>query len=374
MNFLTELKFAGNEIWRFFALFVVILLSFAVGRVGRLLLDKRGQRLKESDRLKPLGLVFISLSKPIVFITLLIGLRIGFVFLDMSNQVQNLVDTVIRVLSAVTIGYAVYSLVSMIDYYLGQYTSKSKNKIDDMLAPLIRKSLKLTVIVIVGVFVAESLAGKPITTLVASLGVGGLAVAFAAQETIKNFFGSLVIMADKPFTLGERVEIDGYDGMVEEVGFRSTKIRTFDGHLVTVPNSDVANKFVRNIGKRPFIRRVANITITYDTPPEKVERAVEIIKEILGTHEGMHPDFPPRVFFNEFNDASLNLLMIYWYHPPDYFQLLAFSEKVNMEILKRFNKEGIDFAFPTQTIYLANDDKRQLAIKLLRDDPDKSSS
>ncbi len=368
MDFLTELKIAGNEAWRFVALFIVILMSLVFGRIARLLMERRGKKLEESPRLKPLGLVFISLAKPVVFIFILIGLRIGFVFLAMTEPVQNLVDTAIRVLTAVTIGYAVYSLVSIVDYYLGQYTKKTKNKIDDMLVPLIRKSLRLTVIVIVGVFVAESLAGKPITTLVAGLGVGALAVAFAAQETIKNFFGSLVIMADKPFQLGERVEIDGFDGSVEEVGFRSTKIRTLDGHLVTVPNSDVANKLVRNIGKRPFIRRVANITITYDTPPEKVEQAVGIIKEILDNHEGMDPDFPPRVFFSEFNDASLNILMIYWFHPPDYFQYLAFGQKVNMEILKRFNEEGIDFAFPTQSIYLANDDKRQLAIKMLRDD------
>jgi len=121
---------------------------------------------------------------------------------------------------------------------------------------------------------------------------------------------------------------------------------------VTVPNSEMVNKAVRNVGKRPFIRRVANITITYDTPPEKVRRAVAILEELLSDHEGRHPDFPPRVFFNEFNDWSLNLLMIYWYHPPDYWDYLAFTHRLNLEILERFNAEGIAFAFPTQTLHV----------------------
>jgi len=166
-----------------------------------------------------------------------------------------------------------------------------------------------------------------------------------------------VILGDKPFEVGDRVVVAGHDGPVEGVGFRSSKIRTLDGHLVTVPNSEIVNASVQNIGKRPYIRRLANITITYDTPPEKVERAIAIVKDVLQDHEGMNTDFPPRVFFNDFNDCSLNILMIYWYHPPDYWKYQEFSQGVNMAILKRFNAEGIEFAFPTQTIYLANDDK-----------------
>lgn len=365
MDFLTEYKLVGNELWRYLGLFIVILLSLVFGRVTRLFLKRRGEKLKQSERFKALGLIFNSLAKPSVFLVVLIGLRVGFLFLTMTDPVQNAVDTILRIMTAVTIGYIIYSLVDVADYYIMQWTSRTRTKIDDMLAPLIRKSLRITVVIIVALFIADSLSEKPITTVIAGLGVGGLAVALAAQDTLKNFFGSLVIMADKPFQIGDRVEIEGHDGPVEEVGFRSTKIRTLEGHLVTIPNSEVANRLVRNIGQRPYIRRVANITITYDTPPEKVERAVEIIKEILDDHEGMNPDFPPRVFFNEFNDASLNILMIYWYHPPDYWKYLDFTERVNKEILQRFNQEGIEFAFPTQTIYLANDEKRQLAVKLM---------
>ena len=205
------------------------------------------------------------------------------------------------------------------------------------------------------------------------MGIGGLAFALAAQDTLKNFFGSLALFTDKPFQIGERVIIDGHDGPVEDVGLRSTRIRTLDGHLVTIPNGELARMTVQNIGKRPYIRRLFNIGITYDTSPEKVEKAVKIIKEILKGHEGMNPEFPPRVFFDKFNSDSLNILVIYWYHPPEYWDFMRFSEKVNLEILNRFNSAGIDFAFPTQTLFLTGDEKRPLNIDLSGDVPDNKS-
>jgi len=140
-------------------------------------------------------------------------------------------------------------------------------------------------------------------------------------------------------------------------------VRTLTGHLVTVPNEKMATSKIENIGKRPSIRRLSNITITYDTPPDKVERALEIIRSILENHEGMHPDFPPRAYFNEFNDASLNILMIYWYHPPNYWDFAAFSERINLQIMRAFEAEGIEFAFPTTTTYLAHDERRPLHIQ-----------
>ena len=174
-------------------------------------------------------------------------------------------------------------------------------------------------------------------------------------------------MTDKPFQVGEGIKLAGLDGVVESLGFRSTRIRTLEGHLVTIPNSEVAASAIENIGKRPYIRRLTNITITYDTPPNKVQRAVDIVRQILENHEGMHPDRPPRVYFNEFNDASLNLLVIYRYEPADYWMFVDFNHRVNMEILRRFNEEGIDFAFPTQTVHLANDPKRKWGLQLLEE-------
>jgi MscS family membrane protein len=174
-------------------------------------------------------------------------------------------------------------------------------------------------------------------------------------------------MLDKPFRVGQRITVDGHEGTVEEIGFRSTRVRTLTGHLVTIPNEKMAGGNIENIAQRPSIRRKTNITITYDTPPARVEKAVNIIRDILDNHEGMHPDFPPRIYFNEFNDTSLNILMMYWYHPPDYWSFIAFNEKVNFQIMRAYEKENIEFAFPTTTAYLAQDDRRPLHISLSGD-------
>ncbi|MCD8481953.1 MAG: mechanosensitive ion channel family protein [Verrucomicrobia bacterium] len=179
-------------------------------------------------------------------------------------------------------------------------------------------------------------------------------------------FGSIVIFSDRPFEVGDRLQVDGVDGPVVEVGFRSTKIRTLDGHLVTIPNGELVNKNIVNIAKRPYIRRTLNVTITYDTPPEKVEEALAILKSMLDNHEGMDPAFPPRVVFNEFNSTSLNILVIYWYHPPDFWKYMAFTERFNMELLRRFGEAGIVFA-STQTLHLAGDPKRPLELGLKKD-------
>ena len=164
--------------------------------------------------------------------------------------------------------------------------------------------------------------------------------------------------------MGERIVIDNYDGIVESVGFRSARIRTLTGHLVTIPNEKLVNSTVENIGKRPHIRWLTNIGITYDTPPEKVEEAVSILEAILDDHEGMDPEFPPRVFFNGFNDWSLNIMVLMWYHPADYWNFQDCLQRICLDILRRFQAAGIDFAFPSQTVYAAGDDKRILKLML----------
>ena len=133
-------------------------------------------------------------------------------------------------------------------------------------------------------------------------------------------------------------------------------MRTLNGHLITIPNSTVANSPVENISERPFIKRMSNITITYDTPPDKVARAVEIIKDILDNHEGMNPEMKPKVYFNEFNDWSLNILLVAWYHPGDWWAYLDWCHRTNLEIMRRFEAEGIEFAFPTQTLYMKKEE------------------
>jgi len=195
--------------------------------------------------------------------------------------------------------------------------------------------------------------GIPLTTLLASAGVGGLAVALAAQDTLKNVFGSIMITLDKPYQVGERIATKGYDGFVEEIGLRSTKIRLLTGHQVSVPNEDMARSDIENIGRRPHVRRTATIQMPSYTPVAKVNRALEIVRDALKDHEGMKPEFPPRVFLRDVNDASIGILVIYWYHPPNYWDYLAFSEQINLQIMEQFEAEQIPFARPGLVIHMA---------------------
>ncbi len=367
-----DIKIAGNEMWRIVLVFCILLISFVSGRVIAYIMARAARQKEMAGEDISLGrLLMRSASGPTVFLIFAAALDIAFLFLNMSDPVRKTADTIVELLVSVGIAYFLYRLVDIVEYYLNYYTRRTESNLDNMLVPLVRKSFRVVIVILAGLYIAESISGKPMSTIIAGLGLGGLAFALAAQDTIKNFFGSIMILFDKPFSVGDRIVVDGYDGPVEEVGFRSTKIRTLSGHLVTVPNERVVSSNVENIGQRPYIKRLFNVTITYDTPPDKVERAIKIIEGILENHEGMDPDLPPRVFFNEFNDASLNILVIFWFQPPDYWKFLEFSQSVNMKIFKAFEEEGIEFAFPTQTVYLANDDKRQLSLRMLDDGVEK---
>lgn len=352
-SFLTETTFAGNQIWRFIAFFVSVLLSLILGKIARSYMEKAEENplLRKKKTVRRL---VKCLARPAVLAAFTIGFIMGTSALLLSPPLSTAVATVKRILTVLAIGYSVYSLIDLLDCYLEDLSLRTESRLDDMLFPLVGKSLRITIMLVVGLQTIQALSDKPVTSIIAGLGVGGLAVALAGQDTVRNFFGSLVIIFDKPFAIGDRIVVDGHDGPIESVGFRSTKIRTLEGHVVTIPNGELVNKTVQNIGKRPYIKRTANITVTYDTPPEKVQKAIQIIKDILKNHEGMNEEYPPRVFFNAFNDWSLNIMMIYWYFPPDYWEYMAFSEKVNAEILRQFNAEHIDFAFPTQTIHMEN--------------------
>jgi MscS family membrane protein len=349
-----------NSFWDYCLIILVILAGFIAGRFLKYLCEKA--MVNTALGKNPFHNTTLNLAaRTITFPSVVIGICIALKILSVPPDVVNLKNDLTAVLMIIALTYAVYQMVELLDFWMRRLTSKTATTLDDMMVPMVRKTLRTVAVILGSVQIAQQLSDKPITSILAGLGVGGLAVALAAQDTIKNFFGSLVIFADHPFQLGDRITVDGEDGTVEEVGMRSTRIRTLDGHLVTIPNGELANKTIRNISKRPYIKRVANMTLTYDTPPERVERAMEIIKEELNRkNENFPADFPPRVYFNDFNAASLNLLVIYWFAPPDYWSFMEFDQAFNLAVLRRFNEEGIEFAFPTQTLYLAGDPNRPL--------------
>jgi MscS family membrane protein len=368
LNLLSSYSIAQNELWRVLLLFGALLAGLVVGRVLRHWLEQIAAVQREREH-PLLAIVLETMAKPMVMIAFVLGLRVGVSALVLNPVLQGWSEAIINVLIVLSVGFVAYRAVDVVTFWLKRMAERSGSKLDEMLVPMVRASLRVTISILVLLQVATVLSDKPLTSILAGLGVGGVALALAAQDTIKNFFGSLVIFADKPFELGDRIVVDGCDGSVEEVGFRSTRVRTLEGHLVTIPNGELANKTIQNITKRPNIRRIMNITVTYDTPPEKVQEAVDIVKELLQDHEGMDPEMPPRVVFNELNATSLNIFAIYWYHPPDWWMFQAFNEKVMFELLRRFNAAGIQFAFPTQTVHLAGAD--QYPLNLVMAGPDR---
>jgi MscS family membrane protein len=198
--------------------------------------------------------------------------------------------------------------------------------------------------------------GFPVTTLLASAGIGGLAIALAGQSLLKGLFGTLTLMLDKPFREGERIVVKGHDGIVEEIGLRSTKIRTFlTNHLVAIPNDQMADSEIENIGRRGHIRRVSDIHIPLDTPRAKVQQAVQAIRSVLQDHEGMDPAHPPRVYFTDFQADAFNIRIMYWYRPANLWDFYACSERINLEIFRLFEQHGIAFSLPLRHSYWKHD-------------------
>ena len=347
-------------------LFIVLLIE----RLARLTIERKRRKAEEDPKIK--HLILDAISTPLSMFIWVYGVYFAFTPLfvhfrrsDGSNLVHTVAQKAADLGVAIALVWFIFKLVSIVDLRLKKWAVSTDSTIDDILVPLVGKTLRVFIVIVGGILIIQNLTGVRIGPLLASLGIGGIAIALAAKDSIANFFGTVTILFDKPFQIGERIMIDKYDGVVEHVGFRSTRIRTLTGHLVTIPNEKVVNMGLENVGKRPHIRWLSNITITYDTPPDKVEKAVNIIKEALDNHEGMHPDFPPRAFFNGFNDSSLNILVIAWYHPADFWAMQDWQQRTCLEILRQFNDEGIDFAFPSRTVYLANDNKRQLKLKML---------
>lgn len=368
LNVFIEGQFLGNRLWQWLACLGVILAAVVVGKIVALVVQRQAQSLARREWMQVPAMLLRSLSGPgavmilaggLYLTTFVLNLTISYqerrdgTTVDVTRDLGGLWLNICKTLAVLAVGWFIYHLVDVVELYLRRWTSRTESALDDQLVPLVRKTLRVFVVVVVLLFVAQNIFNWNIAALLAGLGVGGLAVALAARETLANVFGSVTIFTDRPFRLGDRIVVKGYDGFVEEVGFRSTRIRTLEGHLVVIPNAVITAEAVENIGQRPSIRRLLNVTITYDTPPDKVQKATDILREMLAARSAsFRPDEPPRVYFSDFNAASLNIAVYYWFTPPDWWLFLAFNHAFNLELLRRYNEAGIEFAFPTQTLYL----------------------
>lgn len=358
-----------NTMATWITLLVLIFVGLAAGKLLAMVFHHLSKR-SFTGRLAAAGLALEHARKPVQLLAFGIFMQIGLAQVAMSEGLADFCSDVATLLIYIAVFWFAFNVVGLVDRVLKKMADRTDSNLDDMLVPLVRKTLRIFVLVLAVLLIADNVFGQDIGAWLAGLGIAGLAVSLAAQDSLRNLFGSVTIVFDRPFKVGDRVAYAGYDGPVEEINFRSTKIRTLTGHLVTVPNSRIVNDPVENIGARPYIRRFMNVTITYDTPKEKINEAVQIIRDILeepGIADPIHgsvgeDEYPPRVFFNDFNSTSLNIVVIYWHIPPDYWGYLEHAQTFNLRLFEEFEKAGIEFAFPTQTLYLAGDPNRELVV------------
>lgn len=349
-------------------LFCGILGGLIAGRIAQVMLRRLSDLLKSRGWVARGSLVNY-LSGPINFGLFALGLAVGFTGIVLDPEVSRVVHNGIGLMYVLALAWFLYNLVDIVELGIRKVTD------DDTIVQLIRKALRIFVLIIFGLFIAENFFGASISAWLAGLGLAGLAVSLAAQGPIKNLFGSVTVVLDRPFGLGDRIKFADKDGIVEVMGFRSTKLRTLEGHLVTIPNSKLIEDVVENITARPYIRRKLDVTITYDTPPQKIEQAIQILKDLVAESFMVAAydmeKFPPRVAFNTLNADSLNILVMYWYQlnveGRDFWTFNEQAQQFNLKLIRAFNEAGIDFAFPSQTVYLAGDANRHLSVNLTRD-------
>lgn len=252
---------------------------------------------------------------------------------------------------AATIVWVGYRLVDVLGGHIAGSKSVQLTSVDDLLIPLLRKILRVVVVLIVVLFALDYWLEKPPTTVLGALGVGGVALAFAAQDTLGNFFGSITVLFDRPFGLGDWIVVGDVEGTVERVGFRSTRVRTFYNSVISIPNSKMVNTQVDNYGARRYRRAKIMLSLTYDTPPEKIGAFCEGVRELIRLHPYTRKDYY-HVYFNQFADSSLDVLVYLFFEVPDWGTELRERHHLFLDILKLARQLGVSFAFPTRTVWL----------------------
>ncbi len=244
-------------------------------------------------------------------------------------------------------------LIDYIGLILLKRAEETENKMDDQLIPFVLEIIKFVAYIFTVFIILGSVLGVNIIALTTGLGIGGLALAMASKESLENLLGSFTIFLDQPFTVGDVVTVGSITGVVEKVGFRSTRIRTFDKSLVTLPNKKMIDAELDNLGMRPVRRVKFNLGLTYDTTAEQIKAIVTDIQHMIKQHEKTNQD--GKVRFQEFGSSSLDIMIMYFVNSPRWDDLIDVKEDVNYKIMEIVKKHNSDFAFPSTTVYLQKD-------------------
>lgn len=298
------------------------------------------------------------LRGPLRVVTFMIFLHVGLRVFVWPVWIEEYLAKGLKIVVAVAITYLALKLVDLaVNFWRDQHTKDEDKLLDDQLFPFVKKAFKAFVIIVATLVTAQNL-NFNITGLLASLSIGGLALGLAAQDTVANLFGAVAVLLDKPFRVGDVIRMDGVEGTVETIGLRSTRVRSLDGFLVTVPNKTMGNATITNVSRRPNIRTVMDIGLTYDTPAAKVDAATKLLAEIFRADPNTHDLL---ITFDKLADSSLNIRVIHWWNSTDMRAYHAQLHKFNLQIKERFDAAGLGFAFPSRTVYVRQDSEWKVA-------------
>ena len=339
-------SFYGNTVVEWATVLAIIVAAVVVGKALYWVCSKVLRQLTSRTDTKLDDIVLDMIEEPIVFAIAVLGIWFGLGRLHLPEAADAWIWNSIQFLIVLSITWLIARLLnSFFTLILAPLAEKSENDLDDQLLPVVRKGASFTVWAL-GIIVALNNAGYDVAAVLAGLGIGGIALAMAAKDTVSNVFGGFTIFTDRPFKIN-RVRVDGYDGSISEIGIRSTRLRTLSGTLVTIPNSTFSDTAVENVTEEPSRKVSLNLGLTYDTTPEGMERAMELLREIASTNPNLEEKVV--VGFDQFGDFALNIMMIYYITSGA--DIVGTQTAVNMEILRRFAAEKLEFAFPTQTLY-----------------------
>jgi len=309
------------------------------------------QKLTSKTKNRLDDILFKMLEAPVLLGVILFAIWIAAKRLQLGAPVERAIFLSFRVLTVINATWFVARLVNALleEYLAPKAADKNTLKyLDNHLMSILRRGV-LAIIWSLGIIMALNNVGVNVGTLIAGLSIGGLAFALAAQDTIKNIYGGFTIFTDRPFRIGDRIKVDGFDGFVEEIGIRSTRIRTLEKRLVTIPNFKLVEASVENISEEPLRRVLLKLGLTYNTNPEKMNEAMAILKDMPNRVENVETK-DIMVAFTDFTDFSLVITFVYFITKDA--DVMEVPTQVNSEILRAFNAAGLQFAFPTQTVYI----------------------
>jgi len=349
-----EQKFYGNTLHDWIISLAIIIGAMLLNKII-ILLNKHVIRkftAKTKNRLD--DILFKMLESPVLLGIALAAIWFAARRLELGAPIEDMMLKAYRVLTVINITWFFARLVNALleEYLAPKAADKNTLKyLDNHLMSILRRAV-LAIIWSLGIVMALNNVGVNVGTLVAGLSIGGLAFALAAQDTIKNIYGGFTIFTDRPFRIGDRIKVDGFDGLVENIGIRSTRIRTLEKRVVTIPNFKLVEASVENISEEPMRRVLMKLGLTYNTTPQKMNEAMEILKAIPEKVRNVDPK-DITVAFTDFTDFSLVITFVYFIRKNA--DVMETPSQVNTEILRAFNEAGLQFAFPTQTVYVEKD-------------------